>query len=75
MRCPATRAEKWSNPIAGDGVMDLQFDDETSEFQQEVRDFLASHRDEFPTHSYDTAEGFEQHRRWDEACLSTPGCR
>jgi alkylation response protein AidB-like acyl-CoA dehydrogenase len=46
--------------------MDLQFDDETLEFQREVRDFLASHRGEFPTRSYDTAEGFEQHRRWDK---------
>src|ERR1044071_201832 len=46
--------------------MDLQFDDETLAFQQEVREFLSSHRDAFPTHSYDTAEGFEQHRRWDK---------
>ncbi len=45
--------------------MDLQFDDETRAFQREVREFLSSHRDEFPTRSYDTAEGFEQHRRWD----------
>jgi alkylation response protein AidB-like acyl-CoA dehydrogenase len=46
--------------------MDLQFDDEALTFQHEVRDFLSSHRDAFPTHSYDTAEGFEQHRRWDK---------
>jgi alkylation response protein AidB-like acyl-CoA dehydrogenase len=46
--------------------MDLQFDDETLTFQHEVRDFLSSHRDAFPTHSYDTAEGFAQHRRWDK---------
>jgi alkylation response protein AidB-like acyl-CoA dehydrogenase len=46
--------------------MDLQFDDETLTFQREVRDFLSSRRDAFPTHSYDTAEGFEQHRRWDK---------
>ena len=46
--------------------MDLQFDDETLAFQREVRDFLSSHRDAFPTQSYDTAEGFEQHRRWDK---------
>ncbi|MFZ1161333.1 acyl-CoA dehydrogenase family protein [Mycobacterium sp.] len=45
--------------------MDLQFDDDTLTFQHEVREFLSSHRDAFPTHSYDTAEGFEQHRRWD----------
>ena len=46
--------------------MDLQIDDETLTFQREVRDFLSSHRDAFPTHSYDTAEGFEQHRLWDK---------
>jgi len=46
--------------------MDLQFDDQTLAFQREVRDFLSLHRDAFPTQSYDTAEGFEQHRRWDK---------
>jgi alkylation response protein AidB-like acyl-CoA dehydrogenase len=46
--------------------MNLDFDDETRDFQREVRDFLSSHRDAFPTRSYDTAEGFEQHRRWDK---------
>jgi alkylation response protein AidB-like acyl-CoA dehydrogenase len=45
--------------------MDLQFDDETLALQHEVREFLSAHRDSFPTRSYDTAEGFEQHRRWD----------
>jgi alkylation response protein AidB-like acyl-CoA dehydrogenase len=46
--------------------MDLDFDDDTCAFQQEVREFLATHRESFPTLSYDTAEGFEQHRRWDK---------
>jgi alkylation response protein AidB-like acyl-CoA dehydrogenase len=46
--------------------MDLDFDDETREFQSEVREFLAAHHDSFPVLSYDTAEGFEQHRRWDK---------
>ncbi len=46
--------------------MDLDFDDETTAFRTEVRDFLDSHRADFPTESYDTAEGFEQHRRWDK---------
>jgi alkylation response protein AidB-like acyl-CoA dehydrogenase len=46
--------------------MDLDFDDDTATFQQEVREFLAAHRESFPTLSYDTAEGFEQHRRWDK---------
>ncbi|MDT5143664.1 MAG: hypothetical protein QOI79_3027 [Mycobacterium sp.] len=47
-------------------LMDLQFDDETLTFQHEVRDFLSSQQDSFPFLSYDTAEGFEQHRRWDK---------
>jgi alkylation response protein AidB-like acyl-CoA dehydrogenase len=46
--------------------MDLDFDDETRELQMEVREFLATHRSDFPTKSYDTADGFEQHRRWDK---------
>ena len=46
--------------------MDLNFDDETLAFQAEVRDFLAANRESFPTKSYDTAEGFAQHRRWDK---------
>ena len=46
--------------------MDLDFDDATEEFRREVRDFLTSNRDSFPTRSYDTADGFEQHRHWDK---------
>ncbi|MBN3510761.1 acyl-CoA dehydrogenase family protein [Mycolicibacterium nivoides] len=46
--------------------MDLTFDDETEAFRAEVRDFLKANRESFPTKSYDTLEGFEQHRRWDK---------
>lgn len=45
--------------------MDLDFDDVTEEFRAEVRDFLAANKQSFPTKSYDTAEGFEEHRLWD----------
>jgi len=45
--------------------LDLNFDDATCEFRNEVRDFLASNTSSFPTKSYDTAEGFDQHRHWD----------
>jgi alkylation response protein AidB-like acyl-CoA dehydrogenase len=45
--------------------MDLHYDAETSAFRDEVRRFLAEHQKSFPTESYDTAEGFEQHRHWD----------
>jgi alkylation response protein AidB-like acyl-CoA dehydrogenase len=46
--------------------MDLTFDDASEEFRTEVREFLAAHRDDFPTKSYDNAEGFEQHRHWEK---------
>ncbi|MBV9513640.1 MAG: acyl-CoA dehydrogenase family protein [Mycobacteriaceae bacterium] len=45
--------------------MDLDFDSATSDFRAEVRSFLTANAASFPTKSYDTAEGFEQHRRWD----------
>ncbi|MCG5431402.1 acyl-CoA dehydrogenase family protein [Mycobacterium sp. MYCO198283] len=45
--------------------MDLAFDEATEDFRAEVRGFLTAHREHFPTKSYDTAEGFEQHRAWD----------
>ena len=46
--------------------MDLDFDDATEDFRAEVGNFLAANTASFPTESYDTAEGFEQHRRWDK---------
>lgn len=46
--------------------MDLDLDKEVEDFRTEVRNFLAANRSNFPTESYDTAEGFEQHRRWDK---------
>ncbi len=46
--------------------MDLTFDDQTEQFRAEVRDFLAANTAHFPTKSYDTADGFEQHRHWDK---------
>ncbi|HME49199.1 acyl-CoA dehydrogenase family protein [Mycobacterium sp.] len=45
--------------------MDLTFDDATLALQAEVREFLAASRSAFPTASYDSPEGFDQHRRWD----------
>ena len=47
--------------------MDLTYDEATLAFQAEVRDFLSANTDKFPTASYDTAEGFQQHRLWDKA--------
>lgn len=45
--------------------MNLDYDEATCAFRDEVREFLAANRRHFPTKSYDTAEGFEQHRCWD----------
>ncbi len=45
--------------------MDPTFDDATLALQGEVREFLAANRSAFPTACYDSAEGFDQHRRWD----------
>src|SRR3981189_1435573 len=47
-------------------AMDLNFDDATLAFQAEGPAFLASNKGWCPTKSYDTAEGFDQHRRWDK---------
>ena len=52
--------------------MDLHYDDQTCAFRDEVRAFLAANAASFPTESYDTAEGFEQHRHWDRV-LSDAG--
>jgi hypothetical protein len=46
--------------------MDLDFDDATVALQTEVREFLGTNRRLFPVKSYDTPDGFEQHRRWDK---------
>jgi alkylation response protein AidB-like acyl-CoA dehydrogenase len=47
--------------------MDLDFDEATEEFRAEVRGFLEANKKSFPTKSYDTADGFAQHRHWDKA--------
>ncbi|AHC27534.1 MULTISPECIES: acyl-CoA dehydrogenase family protein [Mycobacteriaceae] len=46
--------------------MDLTFDEDSEAFRHEVREFLDANRDSFPTKSYDTREGFDQHRTWDK---------
>ncbi|MEV6274270.1 acyl-CoA dehydrogenase family protein [Nocardia sp. NPDC051832] len=45
--------------------MDLDFDQATREFQQEVRDFLAANKPSAPLASMDTKAGFEAHRDWE----------
>ncbi len=45
--------------------MDIKLDDETLAFQAEVREFLVANQESIPTKSYDTADGFAQHRLWD----------
>ena len=46
--------------------MDLDYDEQTCAFRDEVRTFLASNTAWFPTKSYDNADGFSQHRQWDK---------
>lgn len=50
--------------------MKLEYTDQQQAFRQEVRDWLAVHVPKRPLDSFDSAEGFEQHREW-ERTLST----
>lgn len=52
--------------------MDLQFTPAQQSFRAEVREWLRMHVPREPFASYDTREGFEQHRRW-EASLADGG--
>ncbi|MGW4769240.1 acyl-CoA dehydrogenase family protein [Nocardia sp. NPDC004278] len=45
--------------------MDLDLDEATREFQQEVREFLAANKPAKPLPSMDTKAGFEAHREWE----------
>ncbi|WP_181701032.1 acyl-CoA dehydrogenase family protein [Nocardia sp. GTS18] len=49
--------------------MDLEIDEAATQFQLEVREFLATHVPREPLPSMDTAEGFAAHREW-EATLA-----
>jgi alkylation response protein AidB-like acyl-CoA dehydrogenase len=46
--------------------VDLALDDATLEFRAEVRAFLAENVPRTPLKSMDTAEGFEEHRQWEQ---------
>ncbi|RAU98031.1 acyl-CoA dehydrogenase [Mycobacterium colombiense] len=50
--------------------MDLDLDDDTLAFQAEVREFLSANAEKIPTKSYDNAEGFDQHRKWDRVLFN-----
>ncbi|MGN2641937.1 acyl-CoA dehydrogenase family protein [Nocardia takedensis] len=45
--------------------MDLELDQATREFQEEVREFLAANKPRTPLPSMDTKPGFEAHRDWE----------
>ncbi|MFQ6399059.1 acyl-CoA dehydrogenase family protein [Nocardia sp. KC 131] len=45
--------------------MDLDLDTATTEFQREVREFLAANKPAKPLASMDTKLGFEAHRQWE----------
>ena len=49
--------------------MDLSYTEEQQAFRLEVRDWLAANVPDQPLQSFDTAEGFAQHREW-EATLN-----
>lgn len=50
--------------------MDLQFTAEQIAFREEIRAWLEAHVPKTPLKSYDTEEGFKQHREW-EATLNS----
>ena len=45
--------------------MDLQFTPEQQAFRQEIRSWLEANVPAEPLESFDTAEGFRQHREWE----------
>ena len=49
--------------------MDLAFTEHQQAFRQEVRNWLAANIPDQPLATFDTAEGFQQHREW-EATLN-----
>jgi alkylation response protein AidB-like acyl-CoA dehydrogenase len=49
--------------------MNLAFTEEQRAFREEIRSWLAEHVPAEPLQSFDTAEGFQQHREW-EATLN-----
>ncbi len=51
--------------------MDLDLNEKAIAFQQEVRDFLASHAPATPLPSMDTKAGFEAHREWEHTLAET----
>lgn len=77
-RCPTTnqpRCVHGNQDISGAPLlrntvtMDLNLDERTLAFRDEVRAWLAANVPRTPLASFDTEEGFEQHRRW-EATLA-----
>ena len=52
--------------------MDLRYTPAQQAFRAEVRDWLRANVPQEPFASYDTREGFEQHRQW-EAKLASVG--
>ena len=45
--------------------MDLAFTEEHKAFREEVRSWLAENVPKEPLKTYDTEEGFQQHREWE----------
>lgn len=45
--------------------MDLAFTDEHKAFREEIRSWLAANKPSEPLQTFDTEEGFQQHREWE----------
>ncbi|MDX1497385.1 MAG: acyl-CoA dehydrogenase family protein, partial [Salinisphaeraceae bacterium] len=46
--------------------MKLEYTDKQNEFRKEIRDWLSANVPKEPLASFDTEEGFEQHRQWEK---------
>jgi len=50
--------------------MELEYTEEQNAFRREIRQWLVEHVPKSPLASFDTAEGFEQHREWERTLNS-----
>jgi alkylation response protein AidB-like acyl-CoA dehydrogenase len=61
----AARSLKNATPGSEEPTMELTYSPKQKAFRQEVRQWLAANLPPEPLASYDTREGFEQHRQWE----------
>ena len=56
--------------VKGTYTMELTYTDEEQAFRLQVRQWLVGNLPETPLKSFDTQEGFEQHRQWEKTLAS-----